>query len=80
MKNSPVKCDRLDHFIDELCVDTLCRGRGYGRELMEFIAADARSCGASSVFLDYWAFNKNAGQFYQALGMTTKRTVVELAL
>lgn len=80
VKNVAPKCDRLDYHVGEIGVDSGCQRCGYGKELMEHIAADAKAHGASSVFLDYWSFNENAARFYESLGMTQKRSVVELAL
>ena len=80
VKNICMKCDRLDYFIEEIGVDASCRRCGYGKELMEYVFAEARAHSAASVFLDYWSFNENAARFYENLGMTPKRSVVELTL
>lgn len=80
VKNLCMKCDRLDYFVEEIGVDNSCQRCGYGKELMEYVAADAKAHGVASVFLDYWSFNETAARFYESLGMTQKRSVVELTL
>lgn len=80
VKNLCMKRDRLDYFIEEIGVDNSCQRCGYGKELMEYVADDAKAHGAASVFLDYWSFNEDAARFYESLGMTQKRSVVELTL
>lgn len=43
IKNLCMKCDRLDYFVEEIGVEDSCRRCGYGKELMEYVAADAKA-------------------------------------
>ncbi|MBQ6077528.1 MAG: GNAT family N-acetyltransferase [Clostridia bacterium] len=70
--------DYLD--IDEFCVDKTCRRTGVGTELMTFIRVYAREQGFSKVELNMWEFNRDALQFYEAIGFSTYRRYMELEL
>ena len=70
--------DYLD--IDEFCVDKACRRTGVGTELMTFIRVYAREQGFSKVELNMWEFNRDALQFYEAIGFSTYRRYLELEL
>ncbi len=70
--------DYLD--IDEFCVDKAYRRTGVGTELMTFISDYAREQGFSKVELNMWEFNRDALQFYEAIGFSTYRRYMELEL
>ncbi|MBR2645800.1 MAG: GNAT family N-acetyltransferase [Clostridia bacterium] len=70
--------DYLD--IDEFCVDKAYRRTGVGTELMTFIRDYAREQGFSKVELNMWEFNRDALQFYEAIGFSTYRRYMELEL
>lgn len=67
-------------FIDDLCVDELCRGESVGKRLFEFAKAYACSLGCSDLTLNVWAGNGNAEAFYKKMGMRVKETQMELIL
>ncbi len=70
--------DFLD--IDEFCVDEAYRRTGVGTELMAFVSTWARENGFSKIELNMWEFNRDALQFYEAVGFTTYRRYMELFL
>ncbi len=70
--------DYLD--IDEFCVDEAYRRTGVGTELMAFIRTWAGENGFSKIELNMWEFNRDALQFYEAVGFTTYRRYMELFL
>ncbi len=70
--------DYLD--IDEFCVDEAYRRTGVGTELMAFVSTWARENGFSKIELNMWEFNRDALQFYEAVGFTTYRRYMELFL
>ena len=70
------KRDYLD--IDELGVDEKCRRRGIASALIAFIRDYAKEEGFDRVKLNMWEFNKEALQFYEAVGFTTYRRYMEM--
>ena len=67
-------------YIDDLCVDETLRGRHIGKEL--FLAARdlARELGCYNLTLNVWSCNPSALKFYQAMGLTPQKTVMETIL
>ena len=55
-------------FIEDLYVDELCRGRGFGRALFLYIARLARERGCGRVEWSVLDWNRPAIQFYESLG------------
>jgi len=55
-------------FIEDLYVDELCRGRGFGRALFLYIARLARERGCGRVVWSVLDWNRPAIQFYEGLG------------
>lgn len=74
---SPYCHPRDVYFVTEFGIDEAYRRQGVGRELMEFIEADARAKGFPRIELDMWAFNQTAQAFYEALGFRTMRLFME---
>ena len=70
-------------FIEDLYVDELCRGRGFGRALFLYIARLARERGCGRVEWSVLDWNRPAIQFYESLeakpqsGWTTYRLAGE---
>jgi len=79
-KNDPVLQDRLTVYIDDLCVDETCRGKGVGKALYEAVLAYARELGAYNVTLNVWAENKNALYFYEKMGLKPQKIGMETVL
>lgn len=67
-------------YIDDLCVEKNCRGKGVGKKLYEHVLAFAKSIGAYNVTLNVWAGNDNALKFYEKIGMRVQKTGMEVIL
>lgn len=76
-QESPYSRERSIYYITEFGVDGACQRQGVGRELMDFIKADASAKGFGSVELDMWTFNENAEKFYESIGFQTFRKFME---
>ena len=63
-----------------LCVEEQSRGRGLGRALLEEVKKHALSIGAQSVELNVWNFNQSAVSFYEHLGFSVQKSILELPL
>ncbi len=79
-EESPYCCAREIYHIIEFGVDEAFRRRGVGRELMDFLEAEARKKGFSGIELDMWTFNEEARKFYEAVGFKTFRLFMERKL
>ncbi len=71
---------RRYYHVQELAVDAAHRRQGLARELLEFMRADARARGFARIELDVWSFNAGAVEFYEAMGFTAYRQMMELAV
>ena len=67
-------------YIDDICVDESARGRGVGRALYDHILAFARENHCYNVTLNVWKGNDAAEAFYQKMGFTVRKTVMEKLL
>ena len=67
-------------FIDDLCVDSACRGQHIGEELFEHVKSEAKKLGCYEVTLNVWAGNDGAEHFYEKMGMKTKERQMEYIL
>lgn len=54
--------------IATIVVDKQSRGKGIGRALVESALCSGRKLGATEVFLEVMAYNKEAQKFYELLG------------
>ncbi len=79
-ENDTVICDRKELYIDDLCVDEACRGKGVGRSLYAHICAYAKTLGCGSVTLNVWACNEKAMGFYKKLGLKPQKIGMEMRL
>lgn len=66
--------------ITAICVANRCRGKGYGRELMQEGEALLRTYGCSSVVLMVTQANASAVHLYESLGYQTTRLQMEKPL
>ena len=76
----PVMTDRVELYLDDLCVDESTRGAGVGKAIYEAIAKYAASRKCHSVSLNVWSCNKTAEKFYVNLGLTPRKTYMEALL
>jgi ribosomal protein S18 acetylase RimI-like enzyme len=65
---------RLSAMVDGLGVAHAARRRGAGRALMSAAEELARGWGAASLALDVLSFNRDAVEFYRALGYQVTKT------
>ena len=72
--------DGRELYIDDLCVDEAARGRQVGRQLYDYVCAYAKNLGCGAVTLNVWEGNTAARAFYERMGMTVRKTVMETKL
>ena len=80
VKENPVLRDTKTCYIDDLCVDENCRGRGIATKLYDHVCSYARSIGCSSVTLNVWCGNDSAMKFYESRGMKPRKIYMEASL
>ena len=76
----PVLADRKELYIDDLCVDEGCRGKGIATRLYHHVTEYAKAMGCQFITLNVWAGNDNAQRFYEHLGFTVRNTHMENTL
>lgn len=76
----PVLCEISSLYIDDLCVDENCRGRGIGKAIYAQILRYARERKCYNVTLNVWACNPGAIKFYEALGLKPQKISMETVL
>ena len=79
-RGTTVLTDRVEVYIDDLCVEEACRGKGIARALYEHTCAWARSIGCTYVTLNVWCGNEGAMKFYEKMGMTPRKISMETKL
>ena len=77
--DSSVGVSRKELYIDDLCVDESARGQGVATELFRFVTDTARATGTDFITLNVWNGN-SALSFYEKMGMTPRKTIMELRL
>ncbi len=80
VKNNLLLHDRLELYIDDLCVEGNHRGEHIGSELYSYVLDYARSIKADYITLNVWEGNDSARAFYDAMGMTPRNTTLEVSL
>ena len=78
--DDPCVTDVKTLYIDDLCVDEHCRGRGIGRALYEFVVQFARKSGCYNVTLNVWCCNTSAIKFYESCGLIPQKIGMEKVL
>lgn len=79
-QGDPVLTDRRELYIDDLCVDENCRGRGIAKALYAHTLSYAKETGCHSITLNVWEGNDSARRFYENAGMTPRKTFMEMTL
>ncbi len=79
-KNNRLLQDKKTLYIDDLCVDENARGTRVGTSLYQFVVEYAKANGFDDITLNVWAFNEGAYAFYEKLGMTRQKIVMEKTL
>ena len=67
-------------YLDDLCVDESCRGRGAGRALYEAALNLARAAGCHNLTLNVWSRNEKARKFYENMGLQVQKIGMEVLL
>ena len=67
-------------YIDDLCVDSTCRGQHIGERLFEYVKCQAKKLGCYQVTLHVWSGNDSAEHFYQKMGMKPQKSLLEMVL
>lgn len=75
---NPYMKERRYLHVEEFCVAQAYRHGGIGRLLMNAVRQYAAEAGCPRIELDVWAFNEDAKQFYEAVGMKPFRVYMEM--
>lgn len=67
-------------YLDDLCVDENCRGRGVGEALYKAVLNMAKAAGCYNVTLNVWASNDSARRFYEKMGLQVQKLGMEKIL
>lgn len=67
-------------YIDDLCVDEKCRGKGTGKKLYEYVLEYAKSIGCYNITLNVWEGNESAMRFYKNIGLKIQKIGMEKIL
>lgn len=67
-------------YIDDICVDEAARGQHVATALFEHVKAEAKRLGCHDMTLNVWTGNTGAEKFYEAMGMTPRKTTLEMTL
>ncbi len=79
-QGSTVLTDRVELYIDDLCVDKSCRSMGVGKQLYRHTLAYAKEIGCAFVTLNVWCGNDSAMAFYENLGLKPRSIIMEVPL
>ena len=78
-QGSGVSTDRRELYIDDLCVDENCRGRGIASALYRHVTDYAKGCNCRFITLNVWCGN-DAQRFYEKMGMRPRSITMEAPL
>lgn len=67
-------------YIDDLCIDENERGKHIGTALYEYALSFAKDNGCYNLTLNVWATNESAMKFYEAMGLSVQKVVMEKIL
>lgn len=79
-RGSGVQTDRVEVYIDDLCVDQGCRGRGVATALYRHVTNWAKDLGCAFISLNVWCGNDSAMAFYEKMGLTPRHIMMEMKL
>jgi len=79
-RDSTVLTDRTELYIDDLCVEESCRGQGVAKTLYRHVLDYAKGLGCAFVTLNVWQGNDGAMKFYEKMGLTPRKTYLEVKL
>ena len=78
--NNNILTDIRTLYIDDLCVDEGCRGRGIATALYQEVCRFAKESGCQAVTLNVWNGNDSAMKFYEKCGMKPQKVGMEAVL
>ncbi len=79
-RGSGVQTDRVELYIDDLCVEESRRGRGVATALYRYTTDYAKALGCAFVSLNVWCGNENAMAFYEKMGLRKRHIMLEMSL
>ena len=79
-RGSGVQTDRVEVYIDDLCVEETCRGQGVATALYRHVTNWAKDMGCTFVSLNVWCGNDSAMAFYEKMGLTPRHIMMELKI
>lgn len=80
VKNVTNMYDMKTLYIDDVCVDEVCRGQHIATKLYEYVEKFAKENGCYRITLNVWEINPGARKFYEAMGMKPLKTTMETIL
>lgn len=80
VKNCNNMHDMKTLYIDDICVDEVCRGRHIATGLYEYVTDFAKKSGCYRVTLNVWECNPGARKFYEKMGMKPLKAAMESIL
>ena len=79
-RGSGVQTDRVEVYIDDLCVDENRRGGGVATALYRHVTDYAKGLDCAFISLNVWCGNDGAMKFYEKMGLTPRHIMLEMAL
>ena len=79
-RGSGVQTDRVELYIDDLCVEESARGQGIATALYRYVKEFAKGLGCSHISLNVWCGNVGAQRFYEKMGLTPRHIMMEQKL
>ena len=79
-RGSSVQTDRVELYIDDLCVEEAARGQGVATGLYRYVKDFAKELGCSHITLNVWCGNVGAQRFYEKMGLTPRHIMMEQPL
>ena len=79
-RGSGVQTDRVELYIDDLCVDEAHRGSGIATALYRHATDYAKEIGCAFVSLNVWCGNDGAMAFYEKMGLRPRHIMLEMPL
>ena len=79
-RGSGVQTDRVEVYIDDLCVEETCRGQGVATALYRHVTNWAKDMGCAFISLNVWCGNDSAMAFYEKMGLTPRHIMLEMKL
>lgn len=75
--NNQLLTDIKTLYIDDFCVDEICRGQHLGTQLYDYVKEYAKSIGCYNITLNVWSLNESAKKFYEHLGLIPQKIKME---